>query len=678
MRVTRTIYKQPTQRTFSGLEPTKKKSAAVKQDRFTVGKTCQDKGTEEISFAASRTAASPAAQEKVERFAELLKQDKAYMNSNSRYFLNNPSGRRLASSMILADESLQDEIAKVMWKNIAEANKRSERNPYLYGEPEYLPPDYRGIDIKGMLQKGNTHTVDQVLIGLDAVLVNKARTVGLTDTERLLGEHYERIEQTTWGTFQERMQPVLKNIEKGFSEAGIPFDREKTYSFHLNTPEFTFTVSGGTDEENALMEQIINTSNYVEDNRRAAIIAFNGHRMENRDYNPWNASEQMEKGELPKTYAGPVASAEMSANMKKFLAAYNRSNTDRLLKKQYGFGVNDIKCVGGKIVGKTDAITEIVKSDDFMKKVGNSFLLTHGHYQGNPEFPDDIFVLENGKFRVLYGESEGVDSMIQGVNSTAPVKAPFTAAKAEQGGSDFRSVLEETSKAVQTAQTSKTSKVPELPDFSKMSDTQKLAELKRLHNETDYSGMTSFEKLHLIGTRVQAAFPYYAMLSGYYGPMVMYTYGTYPNQYHVERTATIPEKVHAEVQRQKKEADIHFPSGMTTASIRRETFYKGMSDDEVFKAVCAKYNSGSRVDFEGLGYELDMLKLNHPTAKTIVDAYNDMRRNRVYPTDILSDHYNDMSLDEIETALWGSASESLSNGWTKITDDLLDDLMNIG
>ena len=121
MRVTRTIYKQPTQRTFSGLEPAKKKSAAVKQDRFTIKKTCQDKGAEEISLAASRTVASPAAQEKVERFAELLKQDKAYMNSNSRYFLNNPSGRRLASSMILADESLQDEIAKVMWKDIAEA-----------------------------------------------------------------------------------------------------------------------------------------------------------------------------------------------------------------------------------------------------------------------------------------------------------------------------------------------------------------------------------------------------------------------------------------------------------------------------------------------------------------------------------------------------------------------------
>ena len=92
MRVTRTIYKQPTQRTFSGLEPAKKKSAAVKQDRFTFGKTCQDKGTEEISLAASRTAASPAAQEKVERFAELLKQDKAYMSNNSRHFINNPTG----------------------------------------------------------------------------------------------------------------------------------------------------------------------------------------------------------------------------------------------------------------------------------------------------------------------------------------------------------------------------------------------------------------------------------------------------------------------------------------------------------------------------------------------------------------------------------------------------------
>lgn len=268
--------------------------------------------------------------------------------------------------------------------------------------------------------------------------------------------------------------------------------------------------------------------------------------------------------------------------------------------------------------------------------------------------------------------------MIQGVNSTAPVKAPFTAAKAEQGGSDFRSVLEETSKAVQTAQTSKTSKVPELPDFSKMSDTQKLAELKRLHNETDYSGMTSFEKLNLIESRVQAAFPYFAILSGYFGPMVADAYGTGPNQYEVERLDTIPRKVHAEVRRQKKEAGIHFPLGMTGGSIRRETYYKGMSDDEIFKAVCAKYNSGSRVDFESLGYELDMLKLNHPTAKTIVDAYNTMKRNRQYPDDILSDHYNDMSLDEIETALWGSASESFSSGWTKTVDDLLDELMNIG
>lgn len=224
----------------------------------------------------------------------------------------------------------------------------------------------------------------------------------------------------------------------------------------------------------------------------------------------------------------------------------------------------------------------------------------------------------------------------------------------------------------------KTSKVPPLPDFSKMSDAQKLEALKQLHNETDYSGMTNLEKYYVINSRVEAAFPYLAICSGYFGPLVCDEYYDGSREYSVPRLDTIPEKVDAEVRRQETEADIHFPAGTADSDVRRETFYPGMSDEEIFKAVCQKYDTSSRVDCESMGYELKLLELDHPMAKKIVDNYNFIRRSREYPTDILSDRYNSMSLSEIEEALWGAASSTISDGFEKIMDDLLDELMNTG
>lgn len=342
-------------------------------------------------------------QAEIERLTQLLKQDPSF-NTSCRNYMGHPIGRQLASTIIMADEDIQAQIAKTLWDATAQSNVISRKNPAAYGPESYLPPDYRGFDIKAMLQSSDPQTVNQVLIYYENVLSKKAQVSGLTETERLLSLHLERLELSAQGTFHDRMESVLTNIEKGFNDLGIPFDKSKLYSFTLDTTTFKFSASGGTDRENALIEQIINTSNYKENNLGAALAALYAHRYDDGSYNPWAVDSLPYKDEVVPKYGIASVPHEYAEKMKQLFPAYQRYSMDKSLNAQYGFGIDDIKYCGGEIIGKTEEITKIIKDAgiNFMKTTGDAFISLQSRYKGTPEFSDAVFTLEKGRFNVNY------------------------------------------------------------------------------------------------------------------------------------------------------------------------------------------------------------------------------------------------------------------------------------
>ena len=658
MRVTRSSCIPRMQKPKPVSKPEQARAASPEQDRFVPASG----GAEDVPGLPAPVAYGTASLdlgEKITCFTALLSQDQAYMNSPCRDFFENPTGRRLASALILADPDTQAEIAEEIGR-------------------AQTPPDTSGIDVKAMLQSGSPQAEERVLTSYKSVLARRACSTGLTDTERLLGARLERMEQTARGSFHQRMLPVLKAIEKGFSDAGLSFDCKKSYSFRLNTPEFTFSVSGGTDRENALIEQVINTSQL-----KTAVSAFCGHWKEGRTTNPRMAESA--SGTQAESFEAPEIPPEISANMKKLKAAYERSRIDQVLKKRYGFGVDDIECAEGAVTGKMNTVSEAIEQDrsGFMKTVGDAFVLMQERYLGNPEFPGDIFSLENGKFCILYGRLEGSDSVIQGVERKATPGLQPTAASVVSRGADFRAMMENAAKAsAPMEEASGTAKVPPLPDFSKMSDQQKLEAIRELHDQTDYSGMTNTEKYGLIISRIEKAFPtFMAMQAGLYGPMVVTVhYGSGPNEYTEDQIDTIPQKLWAERERQLKDANVILPKPSKGSEFRREALYPGMSDREIYNTLCKKYKGKSLANTVSMGHELMALDLDLPEAKELVNAHRvmlDVMNDSlgVDENGRLSKLNGSMSLDELLETYWGAALDAFSNSWAKTVDELLEELI---
>lgn len=168
--------------------------------------------------------------------------------------------------------------------------------------------------------------------------------------------------------------------------------------------------------------------------------------------------------------------------------------------------------------------------------------------------------------------------MIDRISSTpSTVLQRTTAAKHTQGA--FQSVL--------TSAASQAGKSEDSLQIAGMSDQQKLAELKRLHEETDYSGMSDAEKYRVINSRFEACFPIMAILGGLFGPAIYNPADGkdhYQNQMH--------DQVMQELTRQSFDVGI----APRKTPLIREAFYSGMSDDEVIRAVNQKYSGGTMVD----------------------------------------------------------------------------------
>lgn len=184
-----------------------------------------------------------------------------------------------------------------------------------------------------------------------------------------------------------------------------------------------------------------------------------------------------------------------------------------------------------------------------------------------------------------------------------------TAAKSVQGS--FQSALASTA--------AKVSETQDTLQISGMSDWEKLAELKRLHEQTDYSGMTEVEKYKLINDRFESCFPISAMQTNIYGPVdINGQTGEPMNKYCVR------DHVVLELEQEMKDAGVQYTK-WRPVSLRRQAYYDGMSDQEIIAAVKKKYDGSSMMDRAGALYELAVMNLDGNKGKSYLKAIDAMR-----------------------------------------------------
>lgn len=367
-----------------GAQKNARTGLSTRQDKWTVS-------TDYQQYMSTSGTDNSAAQAKIEALTEQLRQDSAFSQYKSRDFRDHPVGRELAAEIILADEGLQEQIAKKMWETLSwTADQRN------------LPPSWRDINVKAMLLGSDELTQNSIFSGYESVLRDKAVTVGLNDTEKLLSARLEAVDNAN-STFDQKMNRIFDKVRSEFEANGMTFDENKSYSFYLDTSEFRFVVSGGTDEENALIEKALNTSNYSEDNFTEALGAIYNHRQEDGSYLPWMVDTLRCKDAIP-IFGVVSVSMDYAQKMDQLFSAYDYCQMDKELKAQYGFGIDALTYQGGKIVGKTPEAQAVIDSDEgqFMKKTGYAYINLVKKYTGTPEFSDPIFVCENGKFQTTY------------------------------------------------------------------------------------------------------------------------------------------------------------------------------------------------------------------------------------------------------------------------------------
>lgn len=190
--------------------------------------------------------------------------------------------------------------------------------------------------------------------------------------------------------------------------------------------------------------------------------------------------------------------------------------------------------------------------------------------------------------------------------SAASATAAKPAAANAVQGSSFQSALASTAEKVVEPQ--------DTLQLSGMSDWEKLAELKRLHARTDYSGMSVGERIRLIEDR-WSCLPIHAMNSDLYGPVcVMGDTGEPTRKYFFRDHAVV------EYRKQYEDAGIKYKPGQY-----REAMYGGMSDQEVLTALSKKYSGGTIIDRAGMLFELGAMRMDGNDGKICFGAIQAMR-----------------------------------------------------
>lgn len=353
-----------------------------------------------------------------------LKADENWTNTSCRLSSGSSvaeTARQLAKELLLSDNDLLDALAKDLWIQRAKHNQECIAD----NEPERvlnLPKDYREIaDTIKRILNGTAGQInvygDRLISGLDApplnhvysaldtFLVHKAEREPLTDVERLVSKDAARTEKYIWQTFDGQMKDTQNKINSQLGEDGFNLDIDKEYQFYLNS-DFTFTVKGGTTEENARLESLLNThprENYKFDPLHEMVMALYFSRPDSMGISPWRAGTA--SNELLEKYG--IASGipdSYTQKMKQLLPAYEWHKWDRNLKYHYGFGVDDIYVENGKLFGRTDEVTKLIeKLDENVKnQIALDYMNARNEYRGTPEFSEPVFIFKDGKFQLTY------------------------------------------------------------------------------------------------------------------------------------------------------------------------------------------------------------------------------------------------------------------------------------
>lgn len=281
-------------------------------------------------------------------------------------------------------------------------------------------------------------------------------------------------------------------------------------------------------------------------------------------------------------------------------------------------------------------------------------------------------------------EKEVKEPMIEGINHSSA--AAYPAAKQVQSsksGPSFQAVLE---------QASKTEKTADMPDFSRMTDSQKLAALAKLHDSTDYSGMTDVEKYKLMEDRFEAAFPnVQAYWGGLFGPSLVVYHDPAEQACHIK---SIPERIYDEQNRQWRSAGLS-----NVVKLHREAYYNGMTEKETISAICKRHKGGTIAARAAILYEMKEQGIGDEYA--IGDMMSGLKshvQQRVTGSHgMVSPTYSDgqlrmaygiangthVSWSDVKTIATESLKEMgfglvdrLGNSIEKSMDDLLEELMN--
>ena len=395
----------------TGTQKSPRAATSPQQDKWAVSIDYQQ-------YMSTSGTGNSASQARIKALAEQLRQDTSFSQYKRRNFINHPVGRELAAELILADEGLQEKIAKQMWETLSWTAHQRE-----------LPPSWRDINVKAMLLSSDELAQNSVLSSYGVVLNDKAATVGLNDTEKLLSAKAEEVDYAN-STFDQKMNRIFDKVRQEFEANGMTFDENKSYSFDLNTSEYRFIVSGGTDEENALIEKVLNTSNYAEDNLLATLGTIRNHRQEDGAYVPWMVDSLRCKDAIP-IFGIVSVSEDYVQKMDQLYSAYDYCRMDKELKAQYGFGVDALDYRGGRIVGKTPEVQMVIDNDEgeFMKKTGYAYINLIKNYTGTPEFSEPIFIYQNGKFQTTY---QTFDKPCEGATNSAAIIANIQRELAER------------------------------------------------------------------------------------------------------------------------------------------------------------------------------------------------------------------------------------------------------
>lgn len=181
----------------------------------------------------------------------------------------------------------------------------------------------------------------------------------------------------------------------------------------------------------------------------------------------------------------------------------------------------------------------------------------------------------------------------QAANQAAAIKSQIGGMKSASG-SDFQAQLVSTQKAAETHDT---------VSISGGSYEQRLENLKKLHEQTDYSGMSDLDKARLIESRFQEAFPdIHAMYGGLYlcaGKGSIYDKIIQENENQIKNIISQP---------------FSHKTPMRWENTKYILGYDGLSDDEIRAKVNEKYSGGTLADRCGALHELDDMGLDDGAA----------------------------------------------------------------